>query len=197
MLDARAEILTATYRGHFDTVWDGDYEREISVPRADINSRLAIIDPNFWKRNFADAGVDATGFDGGISADWEAGDFVYWNWDLGAGEDTVSERHVAVGVAFNRRQLHAFLGQPLVGSLPDAQLRTRSSTYDWEAAFADVAAEFYHGLEFANLDARGVQTEIIKRLRSSFELRGMPVPSDDTLKPKANKLLGALRAKKP
>ncbi len=79
----------------------------------------------------------------------------------------------------------------------NAAIRQRATKYDWESAFADVAAELYHDIEFANLNARGVQTEIIALLRKSFESRGLAVPSDDTLKPKAAKLLGALRGKKP
>jgi hypothetical protein len=73
----------------------------------------------------------------------------------------------------------------------------RGTKYDWEAAFADVAARFYHDIQFDDLSAKGVQTAIIDLLRSSFDGRGLPIPSDDTLKPKARKLLGALRGKKP
>ena len=73
----------------------------------------------------------------------------------------------------------------------------RATKFDWEAAFADVAARFYHDIQFDDLEAKGVQSQIIDLLRASFESRGLAVPTDDTLKPKARKLLGALRAKKP
>lgn len=72
---------------------------------------------------------------------------------------------------------------------------SRGTKYDWEAAFADVAAAFYHDVEFESLEAQGVQKKVIELLRSSFEKRGLAVPSDDTLKPKARAILGALRAK--
>lgn len=73
----------------------------------------------------------------------------------------------------------------------------RATTYDWEAAFADVAARLYLDVELPDLNARGVQTQIIDLLRESFENRGLPTPATDTLKPKAKKILGALRFKKP
>jgi hypothetical protein len=86
-----------------------------------------------------------------------------------------------------------FLGNGTRAKVPSQ----RATKYDWEAAFADVAAQFYHNVSFENLDARGVQGEIIRLLRSSFEGRKLAVPSDDTLKPKARMLLGSLRGKKP
>lgn len=73
----------------------------------------------------------------------------------------------------------------------------RRTTYDWEAAFADVAARLYLDVQFPDLEARGVQTELIGLLRDSFEERRLPVPAFETLKPKAKKILGALRSKKP
>jgi hypothetical protein len=102
-------------------------------------------------------------------------------------------RATAYGVQIYEYDVEAVA--PQLTSVPVVE--GRKTVYDWEAAFADVAAELYHRIEFANLDAKGVQTEIIGLLRASFEERQLSVPTDDTLKPKARKLLGALRAKKP
>lgn len=73
----------------------------------------------------------------------------------------------------------------------------RSTKFDWEVAFADVAACFYFDAQFNDINAKGVQAQIIDMLRASFEDRRLEVPTDDTLKPKARVLLGALRSKKP
>jgi hypothetical protein len=87
----------------------------------------------------------------------------------------------------------------LMGIIPDAKRESNAhpSRYDWEAAFADVAAAFYHDTEFENINARGVQAEIVQMMLDSFERRGLAVPAADSCKPKAAKLLGALRARKP
>lgn len=50
----------------------------------------------------------------------------------------------------------------------------RSTKYDWEAAFADVAACFDHDIQFDDLSSKGVQSEIINLLRSSFEGTELP-----------------------
>lgn len=94
-------------------------------------------------------------------------------------------------VTFQRADIEATFGQIENSSAG------RSATYDWQAAYADVAASLYHDVEFENLEARGVQKKIIDMLRTSFEERGLPVPADDTLKPKAKQILGSLRSKKP
>lgn len=75
-----------------------------------------------------------------------------------------------------------------VGSAP--------TQFDWEAAIADVAACFHFDVQFQNPSARGVQQEIVKLLRQSFEARGLPEPGDTILKAKAAKIQAALRSHK-
>jgi hypothetical protein len=71
-----------------------------------------------------------------------------------------------------------------------------ATVYDWEAAFADVAASFHFDENFSNPGARGVQTKIVELLRRSFRRRKLPEPGDTILKEKAAKLQGALRGYK-
>ena len=197
LLDARAEIFTSQYSNMFDDEWDGHWERTLPRPLENTTRRLELLAPDFWSHPFETAGPDMpAGPFGGESADWAIGDFSVWQMhfrDEPRGDGW--ERHSAAGVAFNRRQLSAFVGG--AASLVGAESVSRRTVFDWEAAFADVAAALYHDVQFANLEAKGVQAELVRLLRSSFESRCVPIPSDDTLKPKARKLLGALRAKKP
>lgn len=72
----------------------------------------------------------------------------------------------------------------------------RQSSFDWESAFADVAAEFYHDLQFDDVHARGVSVKVIDALRRSFEARKLQVPELSSLKSKARILVGALRSKR-
>lgn len=71
----------------------------------------------------------------------------------------------------------------------------RQSSFDWESAFADVAAEFYHDLQFEDVNARGVSAKVIEALRRSFEARKLKVPENSSLKSKARILVGALRSR--
>ncbi|MDC8755202.1 hypothetical protein OIK40_11185 [Erythrobacter sp. sf7] len=197
LLDARAEIVTSQYFNMFETQWDGDWEKPFPQPLENTTGRLKLLEPEFWKHPFESAEPEMPhGPFGGESADWTIGEFSVWQMHFREEpEGDGWERHSAAGVSFNRRQLSAFVGTAV--NLPGPESAVRRTVFDWEAAFADVAAALYHDVQFANLEAKGVQTELIRLLRSSFERRGVPIPSDDTLKPKARKLLGALRAKKP
>lgn len=69
----------------------------------------------------------------------------------------------------------------------------RGTMYDWESAFADVAAALYFDLEFQDTHARGVPAELQRALQQSFIARGLRVPEESTLKKKAQVLAGALR----
>ena len=137
-----------------------------------------------------------------FKSDWEFGHFhrrtlMYsspaWGFDDGTG--FVYMETDAYSVEIEADALKRLLG--LTIETQDTASQGRNTKFDWEAAFADVAVRFYHDIEFDDLQAKGVQTDIIDMLRASFEARGLAVPSDDTLKPKARKLLGALRARKP
>lgn len=132
-------------------------------------------------------------------ADWELGHFhrrtlMYSSPGWGFEDDIgfVYMESDAYAVEIEATALNRLLG--LRVSLPAEQQTTR---YDWEAAFADVAARFYHDVQFENIEARGVQAEIERMLIASFEKRGVAIPSPETCKPKARKLLGALRGEKP
>ena len=156
----------------------------------------------FWghphHENSAWTGSVTIPFCEGFMADWSIGKFgaIYDRHNLSHHLEEPLET-VAIGqlvcfaVAFQKSDIEATFGR-----LPGPKV-VRNSTYDWEAAFADVAAQLYRDIDFPDINARGVQSELIGLLRDSFESRKLPVPADDTLKPKAKKLLGALRSKKP
>ena len=143
--------------------------------------------------------------------DWIFGEFIhpemaFVDWDRGevrsfyaesikghAGDDFYGMFITAYGVELNAAHLNAVA--PLRSQSPSNEPTARSSKFNWEAAFADVAARLYHDLQFENLEALGVQTAIIDALRQSFERRKLPVPEETSLKNKARIILGALRAK--
>jgi len=76
------------------------------------------------------------------------------------------------------------------------QINPVSTAYDWESAFADVAAALYFDIEFERVDARGAQQEIVRLLRKSFEKRGKAEPGETMLKAKARKIQASLRSHK-
>ncbi len=78
------------------------------------------------------------------------------------------------------------------------QLHTvkRASQFNWEAAFADVATWLYYDADIPDINALGVQTQIIDALRQSFENRKLVSPSDASLKSKARIIMGSLRSNK-
>ena len=204
LLDSRAEIFSWQYKNVYGSEWDEDYERYFPCAVESATAHLHLISTTFWSHKFETAPKEIDTKSGGESADWDAGDFVHFQKHF---DDPLErnysdelereswERQTAAGVAFNRRQLTNFLG-PLEQAV-NANRNTRPTTYDWEEAFADVAAAFYHDEAYEDINARGVQTKIIELLMASFEKRKKRVPARDSCKPKANKLLGALRSRNP
>ncbi len=73
----------------------------------------------------------------------------------------------------------------------------RTTKYDWEAAFAFVAARFFHDEEFEDVNARGVQARVAELLLDSFEKRKVALPSAESCKKKASIIVGELRATSP
>lgn len=176
---------------------------ESEYPKGSINRPLPAchLTQKFWLPEHKNAG-----------SDWELGNGFMWpegaRIQLERGlvetftgffhDDDRVDAFQAVRATAYRVQIYEYDVEAVAPEIASAPVSEgRKTVYDWEAAFADVAAELYHRIEFANLDAKGVQTEIIRLLRASFEERQLSIPTDDTLKPKARKLLGALRAKKP
>lgn len=80
--------------------------------------------------------------------------------------------------------------------LPVNSARTaRSSTFDWEGAFASVAARLYFDLQFEDVHARGTQVAVVDALREYFQNNNLAIPEISSLKAKARKIVGALRSK--
>lgn len=137
-----------------------------------------------------------------VKADWERGHFhermLSYTDEWFGDDDDAGFRYSTTdlySVEIEADAMHRFFGFNEANSASqDAIQNSRPTSYDWEAAFADVAAKLYSDLAFDDVNARGVQKEIINALRQSFEERKVAVPSDDTLKPKARKIVGALRA---
>lgn len=165
---------------------------------------LSYLSKQFWLNDHASAGEDwtwETGFlwpDGARVAMDRGIVEAFQGFFLESDDDSefMGTHITAFGVEVSEFDVDATAPE---GSAGDStrQQQERATKYDWEAAFADVAADLYHEADFPKLDARGTQAEIIKMLRQSFERRRLKVPSEDTLKPKARMILGALRAKKP
>lgn len=70
----------------------------------------------------------------------------------------------------------------------------RLSKFDWEAAFADVAAWLFYDADIPNVNTRGVQSQIEIALGDSFAKRNLPTPSEGTLRKKARIICASLRA---
>lgn len=194
------EVSTKKNLDTWDFPWSGEYKINKDLEESEIEGidifGIPMISTQRWvSHRTEDFSIIQA------KADWALGHFhlrrlSYLGPEYGGPDE--------VGFAYSKADIFALEVQSegikrLLGVqvTDDVGGNARATTYDWEAAFADVAAAFYHDIEFQSLEARGVQTEIVDLLRSSFESRGVAVPSDDTLKPKARKLLGALRAKKP
>ncbi len=183
-LDVSPTIIDEKYPSEY-------FGDDVEIYRGFWNKDFDAIDHGEWHRTYPDW----------ISADWQRGEFL----SLGVRESTDAENRTTyscsfahgAGVMIDREQLDIFypgIAQPASTASSDVTARARSTTYDWEAAFADVAAMLYSDLEFEDVNARGVQAQIVGALRTSFEKRRLPIPSDDTLKPKARMIVGALRA---
>jgi hypothetical protein len=99
------------------------------------------------------------------------------------------------GIRLVKADIEVVCPAPLPNASEPVQITTRGTKFDWEGAFADVGAWLYADADFPDLDATGVQKLIVDELRLSFEKRGLDVPELTSLKNKARKILGALRAK--
>jgi hypothetical protein len=160
-------------------------------------------DGNPFENNHPWTGSYSTWSGRATTADWQLGKFglvggtlainasqvTNHGWEQPPPEALAIGQTVLFGVHFAREDIERHFGKTAEPT------SVRSSEYDWPQAFADVAAEFFHNVQFHDLNARGVQTEIIGLLRQSFEDRNLKVPSDETLKTKAKMMLGALRSK--
>lgn len=159
-----------------------------------------ILERKFWMRCHEDAGAKwvfetSLFWPEGARIDVERGEVEALHGiisDAVKDDEFLAYRITAYAVSISEYDVDATA--PLRGNKID-QL-PRRSTFDWEAAFADVAADFYFDLEFEDVGARGVQTKIVDALRESFERRNLRVPELSSLKSKAKILVGALRSKR-
>lgn len=196
LLDSRADVLVSTFHNLMEQQIFADYGW-MDVPREDARTRHAHLGTWFWERGHGSAPsqpkkLDVDWFEPNLWSDWDIGDFGIKRWFSEDADTPQWEMHEAAGVMFDRRQL-----DHLVGVSPDAMAakNTRSTKFDWEVAFADVAARLYYDCDWPDVHARGVQTDIENALRNSFVRRKLPVPEETSLKNKARIILGALRAK--
>lgn len=133
-----------------------------------------------------------------IKADWERGHF---SWRMLAyhcegegwghvGFSYTSEDLFAVEV--DAEAVRKIIGWQLAKAGDPA---ARTTKYDWEAAFAYVAARLYHDESFDDVNAQGVQARIIELLLDSFERRNVAMPSAESCKKKARIIVGEIRSK--
>lgn len=153
----------------------------------------------FWHRQHAIAGVEwdfETGFlwPDGARIDIAKGEVEAFHGEFS--EDVEESEFLAYRItAFGLGISESDVDATAPSATTTMKQGTRQTAFDWETAIADVAADFYFDLEFEDVNARGVQTEIIEALRKSFERRKLRVPELSSLKAKARILLGALRSK--
>lgn len=178
---------TSVRQWKFEDWMEGTYKNEVFddviLQNYIFSDRFADSDGSWTRRNFVEEKFD-----------WKLSEFFsvsISHFDL---DDTycLSERS-CVGMEVESHIVRKLVSPNVEDKSP---VRHRGTKYNWEAAFADVAAQFYQGRDFDDLEARGVQAEIQKMLLDSFAERGLEIPSPDSAKVKAKTILGALRSQR-
>lgn len=165
-----------------------------------ILSGPGTISPKFWEKIHASSNGKWETEEGflwptAVFSDWERGEFgVFTGEVFEPSEDDEFFGGIVrlYGVQILEIDIDAVAPERSITSRsPDG----RTTKFDWEAAFADVAAWLFSDADIPDVNAKGVQSMIIDRLRQSFLERGMGQPEDTSLKNKARIIMGALRAK--
>lgn len=157
------------------------------------------ISKEFWQSLHVNANSTWNGGRGflwaeGAFSDWARGEFGVF---VGSAHDSLSDQVFLgriiklYGVRILEEDIDAIAPKR---SQKSDSIVGRPTRFNWEVAFADVAAWLHSDADIPDINALGVQAQIIERLRKSFIARGTEVPEDTSLKNKAKIIMGALRS---